>query len=252
MNPTSREQRIRHPMPPSNAPRIRGTESEYAIALRRLSQHVAAIVNGIKPTTPEAAAIVGRALTKYAESITEWAHSVAGRMLTSVAKTDERQWMALTKEMSFALRQQIKAAPIGATMRQLLDDQVHLIQSIPLDAAQRVHKLVLQNMESGARASSIVDEIMRTGEVSKSRATTIARTETSRVATALTQARAQHIGSDGYIWRSCRDSRVRSSHKKMEGRFVRWDSPPTLDGLVGHAGTLPNCRCYPEPVTPED
>jgi SPP1 gp7 family putative phage head morphogenesis protein len=235
----------------SNPPRIRGTESEYAIALRKLSQHVAAVVEGIQPTTPESAAAVERALTKYAESITEWAHSVAGRMLTSVAKTDERQWMAATREMSTALRNQIKAAPIGVTMRQLLEDQVHLIQSIPLDAAKRVHGLVLQNMESGGRASSIVDEIMRTGEVTKGRATMIARTETSRAATALTQARAIHVGSDGYIWRSCRDSRVRPSHKKMEGRFVRWDQPPTLDGLTGHAGALPNCRCYPEPVIPE-
>jgi hypothetical protein len=31
-----------------------------------------------------------------------------------------------------------------------------------------------------------------------------------------------------------------------------WDSPPTLDNLVvGHAGALPNGRCWPEPVIPE-
>ena len=29
-----------------------------------------------------------------------------------------------------------------------------------------------------------------------------------------------------------------------------WDSPPTLDGMKGHAGEFPNCRCYPEPVIP--
>ena len=36
----------------------------------------------------------------------------------------------------------------------------------------------------------------------------------------------------------------------MEGKFVRWDSPPTLDGMTGHAGEFPNDRCYPEPVIP--
>jgi uncharacterized protein with gpF-like domain len=34
----------------------------------------------------------------------------------------------------------------------------------------------------------------------------------------------------------------------MDGQFVKWSEPPTLDGLTGHAGALPNCRCYPEPV----
>jgi uncharacterized protein with gpF-like domain len=38
----------------------------------------------------------------------------------------------------------------------------------------------------------------------------------------------------------------------MEGKFVRWDEPPTLDNLTGHAGALPNCRCRPEPVIPDE
>ena len=37
----------------------------------------------------------------------------------------------------------------------------------------------------------------------------------------------------------------------MEGKFVSWDSPPTLDGMTGHAGEFPYCRCYPEPVIPK-
>ncbi len=36
----------------------------------------------------------------------------------------------------------------------------------------------------------------------------------------------------------------------MEGRFVPWDEPPTLDGMTAHAGEFVNCRCYPEPVIP--
>jgi uncharacterized protein with gpF-like domain len=46
---------------------------------------------------------------------------------------------------------------------------------------------------------------------------------------------------------------VRESHKAMNGKFVRWDSPPTLsDGTTTHAGQIYNCRCYPDPVLPED
>jgi SPP1 gp7 family putative phage head morphogenesis protein len=136
-------------------------------------------------------------------------------------------------------------------MRRLLDEQVTLIKSIPLDAAKRVHRLTLEGIENSGRASEVAKEIMRSGEVAKSRATLIARTETSRTATVLTQARAEHIGSDGYVWRTSGDSDVRPSHRRMNGKFVPWNHPPTLDNLTGHAGALPNCRCYPEPVIPE-
>lgn len=137
-------------------------------------------------------------------------------------------------------------------MQGRLAEQVALIKSLPIEAAQRVHALTIEGLENGTRAAEIAKEIRRSGEVSESRANLIARTEVSRTASALTQARAQHIGSEGYIWRTSGDSDVRHSHAQMNGRFVRWDSPPTLDGMTGHAGEYPNCRCYPEPVIPEN
>ena len=89
---------------------------------------------------------------------------------------------------------------------------------------------------------------MKSGEVTKSRALLIAQTEVSRTATALTQARAEYIGSTSYRWRTSHDIRVRHSHKKMEGKEVRWVAPPTLDGMTGHAGCFPRCRCYCEVI----
>lgn len=91
---------------------------------------------------------------------------------------------------------------------------------------------------------------MATGRVTRSRANTIARTEVSRASCVFTQARAENLGSEGYIWRTSEDGDVRPSHKAMNGKFVAWNSPPTLDNLKGHAGCLPNCRCYTEPVIP--
>nr|WP_246374794.1 phage minor head protein [Pseudochelatococcus contaminans] len=131
-------------------------------------------------------------------------------------------------------------------------EQVRLITSLPSEAAQRVHDLTIEGITQGTRASEIAKKIMEAGDVTASRANMIARTEVSRTATLLTQARAEYVGSDGYIWRTSGDSDVRPSHKAMNGKFVRWSELPELDGMVGHAGALPNCRCYPEPVIPDD
>ena len=80
----------------------------------------------------------------------------------------------------------------------------------------------------------------------------IARTEVARTASGLTEARARHVGSDGYFWRTAKDADVRDSHRQMEGKFVKWNEPPTLsDGTVTHAGQIYNCRCYAEPVINE-
>ncbi len=191
-------------------------------------------------------------LRHYAEGLMPWAEATAARMLADVNRRDETAWMEQAKEMSRALREEIRTAPTGATMRALLAEQVTLIQSIPLEAAQRVHELTLEGIENGTRASEISKAIQASGEVAKSRADLIARTEVARTASTLTQARALHIGSTGYIWRTSGDSDVRESHRKMNGQFVAWDDPPTLDKMTGHAGAFPNCRCYPEPVIPED
>ena len=129
--------------------------------------------------------------------------------------------------------------------------QVH--QIAPLEAADRVYDIQNRATEAvvtGGRAEHFAKEIAVSGDIAKSRADLIARTELGRATGALDQARALSIGSNGYIWRTAEDGDVRHSHREMEGKFVEWGKPPTLDGMTGHAGELPNCRCYKEIVFP--
>lgn len=192
-------------------------------------------------------------LEKYAQALEPWAVQTASRMLAGVNQRDEGAWAELTRELSLGLRREVRTAPTGELMRKLLAEQVTLIKSLPLEAAQRVHELTLKGLEDSTRASEIAKEIARSGEVTMGRATLIARTEVARTASTLTQARALHVGSVEYIWRTAGDSDVRESHRKMAGKVVRWDTPPTLsDGTVTHAGQIYNCRCWPEPILPED
>jgi SPP1 gp7 family putative phage head morphogenesis protein len=204
------------------------------------------------PGDTSAVPTISDLLGRYSEALEGWAVKTASRMLEDVNRRDRQSWQELAAEMSHSLQQEIRTAPTGIEMQRLLDEQVTLIKSLPLDAAKRVHELTLKGLEDSTRASEIAKEIARSGEVTASRANLIARTEVARSASVLTQARAQHVGSEGYIWRTSGDSDVRHSHKEMNGKFVRWDSPPTLsDGTTTHAGQIYNCRCWPEPVLPE-
>lgn len=174
-------------------------------------------------------------------------------MIADVNRRNERAWKENGQAIGRALRMEIAHAPTGQAFTKLMNLQVGLIKSIPLDAAQRVHELTTEGLLTGERAKSIAARIMETEEVSKAKATCIARTEVARTASVLTEARARFVGSEGYIWRSSGDGDVRPTHQEMNGKYVRWDSPPKTDkGLAPyHAGCGPNCRCFPDPVIPE-
>lgn len=227
-------------------------ERHYIRQLRKIARHVGDIIHAFPTDDPSVEPLIRRTLEGYGETITGWATHTAQKMLDDVSRQDEDAWRERSRDMALWLRDEIRNAPTGQLMRELLDDQVRLIKSIPLDAAQRVHRLTLEGVQNASRAKEIAAEIKRSNDVAASRATLIARTEVARTSSKLTEARAIHIGSDGYIWRTSGDSDVRDSHRKMNGKFVRWDTPPTLtDGTTTHAGQIYNCRCYCEPVIPD-
>ena len=227
-------------------------ERQYASQLRKIAAHIGELVSTVwVPDDPAVADRIGQALERYAQMIEPWARVVGRRMVEEIDARDRRAWREVSAEMSRIMQVQLSASDVGALTQQRLADQVRLITSLPRDAAERVHKLTREGLTQGTRAKDIAAEIMRSGEVAKSRANLIAVTEVSRTSTEFTRARAEDIGSEGYIWRTSRDTDVREDHQILEGKFVRWDAPPIADRRTGaraHAGCIYRCRCYPEPV----
>jgi len=63
------------------------------------------------------------------------------------------------------------------------------------------------------------------------------------------QERQQALGAETYIWRTSQDSRVRASHRALDGTIQRWDTPPIVDEKTGrraHPGEDFQCRCRAE------
>lgn len=230
-------------------------EKKYGRQLRQIAGYIDSIIKGFDVTDETVYPSIVTALRKYAESLDVWAVNASSRILMDVALRDEKTWLIHAKDMSIGVKHQIRNTDVGAVMQKLLADQVGLIKSLPLNAAQRVQDLATRAVIEGGRADEISGLIMAIGGVTKSRANTIARTEIARATTLFTQARAESLGSDGYIWRTSEDSDVRHDHDELNGQYVPWDKPPIADKRTGtraHAGCIWNCRCYPEPVIPED
>src|SRR2546421_11315789 len=106
----------------------RGAHWPYAAALRKIAAQIGRIVKGFSVEDPSFSVRIESALNQYAKTLHKWATNTASNMLIDVAQRDEKTWKILAKDMSRALRNEIRTAPTGAVMRQLLDEQVTLIQ----------------------------------------------------------------------------------------------------------------------------
>lgn len=229
----------------------RKAEVSYAQQLKQVARQIGEIIKGFAPQgTLEDFFNLRNALARYGELIRPWAHRVSAQMVDEVARRDADAWAEHGKLMGRALAKEIQKAPTGERMRSLMAEQVDLITSLPHSAAERVHKLTLEGITNGVRAKEVSEEIFRTGLVTRSRAMLIARTEVSRTTTVLTQARAEYVGSEMFVWRTAEDADVRPSHRVLNGKIFRWDTPPQSEPTGEHAlpGAIWNCRCYPEPV----
>lgn len=212
---------------------------------------------------------------RYAEEFAEWtsatlltvpewleayANSAARRMVTGLYAENARSWRQaayLSSEgpaIRLALQRELRSR-VGRRYRELIRENAALIKSLPEEAAAVAVQRAARVAREGRRAEGLSGEgLFR--HVARSRAMLIARTETAKANAALTQARAEDLGLDWYVWQTSEDQRVRPSHRKMQGVLVRFNEPPSPEALIGQrstlghygAGNCPNCRCYSEPL----
>lgn len=237
-------------------PRTARSERVFARLLAQIAKHTGQMISSFEAGNIELLPTISQLLRAYADALVPWATQTVIRMLGDVNAADLQSWRSHSHLISETLKYDIAHTNVGEVMRMLLRSQVELIRSIPIEAAERVHKLTIQGLENSVRAPEIAAEIMRSGEVTKSRAIMIARTEVARTASVLTEVRARNAGLEYYMWETSKDSAVRPGHRVMQGTIHRWDDPPAVNEngriIRHHPGRIWNCRCYPRPMLPEE
>lgn len=240
--------------------RIKTVEKEYLNTLLKLVKIFKKIANSS-----------GNDQQKYIDSMNNFQNSMqyekfinsaVKRMVLPLDVGNQRTWREAAKKATKGkflyrlLMDELKQGTGQIIQKQVMEN-VLLIKTLPNDVAQKVVNDIAENALKGARAES-TEKIIRdkTDQHSRASARLIARTETAKTMSALTKARCEQLGLRWYIWRTALDgTRVRLSHRIMEGVLVNWNNPPAPEELVGeksaghyHAGNIWNCRCYSEPV----
>lgn len=240
--------------------RIKTVEKEYLNTLLKLVKIFKKIANSS-----------GSDQQKYIDSMNNFQNSMqyekfinsaVKRMVLPLDVGNQRTWREAAKKATKGkflyrlLMDELKQGTGQIIQKQVMEN-VLLIKTLPNDVAQKVVSDIAENALKGARAESTEKIIKdKTDQHARASARLIARTETAKTMSALTKARCEQLGLRWYIWRTALDgTRVRLSHRIMEGVLVNWNNPPAPEELVGeksaghyHAGNIWNCRCYSEPV----
>jgi len=245
-------------------------ERDFYKALKRVAQVSGHIVdNHLDGVTISNQKAMQDALDRYSKQLEPWAKRQSRKMLETVQKSNKRAYTMKSKTMgkeitrAFLDPHNISAEALIA--RHLHEEQVRLIKSIPVEAGLRAQELARKAALTGLRATpdkGTINEIKKelgfTTEQAENRARLIARTETAKANATINQARAMSVGSRQYRWHNSGDGAVRESHRiykgqRLQGKIFSWDNPPTLDdGMTGHPGEFPNCRCFAEPIFDEE
>jgi SPP1 gp7 family putative phage head morphogenesis protein len=192
----------------------------------------------------------------------EFAERVARNMATAVLKSNALGWRGAAasstkSHLIYSLLRDELNGPVGREVERLVHENASLIRTLPLDIAAKTNAYVASQQRRGVRSETIAKELKeRLPELKAASIRLIARTETAKAETAVTQARAQSIGLNWYQWGTSEDQRVRTSHKKMDGVLCRFNEPPAPEALIGEKSSLghyapggcPNCRCLALPL----
>lgn len=148
---------------------------------------------------------------------------------------------------------------VAQTLERWSDVNFELIRSLTDDYIKQVNVAVVDAVTTGATQADLTKSIMKVNSnISKARATLIARDQVGKLNGEFAGRRQKEAGVEAYTWKASDDERVRSTHKNMHGKVCKWaDASVVKDGAKwtsrsgsmanGHPGYEIQCRCYSSP-----
>ena len=135
-------------------------ERAFYKALKKVAQNSGHIVDAhVEGTKLVGEAELNKALKSYADLITPWARRQSAKLLDQVQKSNKRAYQNKSKAIGLALDLDVAQSEVGAVALRLLNEQVELIRSIPLEAGLRAQKIAYEAALHGTRAEPNQDTI---------------------------------------------------------------------------------------------
>lgn len=178
-------------------------------------------------------------------SLIERLEDVAAEMVQRIfeaesVKHEERFRDAVRSAIGIDIAAVLASDNLADLLSLRVQENVRLITSLGDEIRTRVERAVYDNLRTGETAKTLAKRLNEEFGITRRRAKLIARDQTAKLTSDLTQARQQQAGIVKYRWSTSGDERVRPTHRANDDKIFRWDEPPAT---TGHPGHDINCRC---------
>jgi SPP1 gp7 family putative phage head morphogenesis protein len=199
-----------------------------------------------------------RAMDRIAKDMVNPTNNAIKQMLAlgpQVNQYNKDQWKSLIRSQYGVNPTKEDPERFNTLLAQWAHNNALLIKDIPVKTMIQIQNATIDALQSGTTVDdmtqNVYDIMSERTDVTDSRAKLIARDQVAKLNGALTQQRQRDIGVEGYIWRTVGDERVRETHEEVDGQYFSWDNPPA-ETDDNHPGEDYQCRCWAEPVLPEE
>ena len=147
---------------------------------------------------------------------------------------------------------------------QAVKNTTSYIQNLNKETVQKINQEVNKGVIEGIRWETVAKNIINNVDISKRRASFIARNTVMETLGNLNKERQVSSGVELYRWQTSNDERVRDTHVDLDGKVFSWSGTVEVDGKTyneavdisfSSSGTIPgepwNCRCVAIPFYPE-
>ncbi len=136
-----------------------------------------------------------------------------------------------------------------------IDKNIKNISDIPKNYINKlqilVNNIINQNKANDDKKKSIEifkESLTNTHDKIENNVANLSRDQVNSLDGEITMILQKEIGVMKFIWQTCRDERVRKTHRELEGQLCEWDDLPKIAGETVWPGSQFNCRCTAKPI----
>ena len=152
------------------------------------------------------------------------------------------------KKKAITLYGLVNQPAIDILVNVFLSVNIGLIKSVGNDASARIMREIAKDPRD---LPPIIDRIQDAGNLTRSRARTIARTEVAKLNADMSKVKAVGMGITEYEWRTAGDERVRDRHADCDGKIYKYGQQTDTESGEEPAQEV-NCRCVAINIISDD
>lgn len=184
------------------------------------------------------------------------AERISSQMIERVNSVNSRK---MTNKVNNAIGVDLENVIKSENLSEFIELQslknANLIKSVPTESVEDIRRIVLNGLGEGMRAEEIKKQISGNYPSSvfnkmNNRIATIARTETAKLNSQITNKRLENLGVKRAVWDATGDSRTRECHAKRDGKeyVISEGLYSSCDGKTIQPAQEINCRCVARPI----